>query len=156
MLTNLAIIITGSPNSGKTTTLKHFCNKYHHQKVDTFRQGWRHGMMPFADKYLGVKISAYILPSSRTEKHEPLEDIFENLEWYPEFLFMAEQLNGSEYENTIRFLRQNKYQIKEFILDKSNSDSIWHYYNNNDEQMYLEHRTEQIADYVRNFILSRI
>lgn len=154
MQERLAIIIVGKPNAGKTTTLKHFCNTYHHQKVSTFKMGWRQGFTPF--KYLGVKIIPYFLPSSRTEKAIPLSDVFAKLDWWPDFLFMAEQLNGSEYTNTIRFLRKNDYHIKEFLLDNSNTDSIWHFYDKKDEAMILRHRTEQIADYVRGFINARI
>jgi GTPase SAR1 family protein len=156
MLDKLAIIIVGKPNSGKTTTLKHYCNTYNYQEVTTFKQGWRHGIVPFKEKYFGIKIIAYFLPSSRTEKAEPLESIFKNLDWEPDFLFMAEQLNGSEYEKTIRFLREKNYQIKEYVLDENNSDSIWHFYNEVDEKLFQNHRTEQIADYVRQFIHSRI
>lgn len=156
MLDHLAVIIVGLPNAGKTTTLKHFCNAYHYKIVSTFKEGWRHNMSPFFNKYSGVKISAYFLPSSRTEKDQPLEDIFDNLEWWPDFLFMAEQLSGAEYENTVRFLREKNYHIKEFVLGNNNPDSIWHHYDIKDEKTIQTHRTEQIADYVRNFILSRI
>ena len=156
MLNHLAIIVVGKANSGKTTTLKHFCDTYY-TKVATFKQGWRIGLMPFLDNYLGVKINAYFLPSSRTEKGKSLKKTLEGLNWKPDFLFMAEQFQGNEYNNTIRFLRENNYHIKEFVLDDTNSDSIWRYYaDKKDEQLYLTHRTEQIADYVRSFILSRI
>lgn len=156
MLDRLAIIIVGNQNSGKTTTLKHYCNRYYHTQVSTFKQGWRHGFMPFANKYLGVKIIPYFLPSSRTEKAEPIQEIISSLDWMPDFLFMAEQLNGAQYANTIHFLRSNNYHIKEFTLGNSNPDSIWHHYTSNNEMMILNHRTEQIADYVRSFILHRI
>lgn len=156
MLDHLAIIIVGKPNAGKTTTLKHFGNSYHYKVVTTFKEGWRHGMVPFYNKYSGVKISAYFLPSSRTEKATPLKKIFDGLEWYPDFLFMAEQLNGREYNNTINFLREKKYHIKEFVISNDSNDSIWHHYDAKDEKTIQLHRTEQIADYVRGFILNRI
>lgn len=152
----LAILIVGNPNSGKTTTLKHFCNEYNPHNVSTFKQGWRYSMTPFADKYFGVKIVAYFLPSSRTERATSLEKTFESLEWWPDFLFMAEQLNGAEYTNTIRTLRENNYHIKEFVLDNGNPDGIWHYYDTVDEQLFLQYRKEAIAEYVRQFILARI
>ena len=66
--------------------------------------GWRHGFTPF--KYLGVKIIPYFLPSSRTEKATPLSEVFDNLEWWPDFIFMAEQLHGAEYSNTIKFFEK--------------------------------------------------
>lgn len=152
----LAILLVGNQNSGKTTTLKHFCNSYRFHQADVFRQGWRYDLTPFADKYSGVKIVAYFLPSSRTEKSTPLEQTFESLEWWPDFLFMAEQLDGAEYQNTIQTLRKKDYHIKEFILSNNNSDTIWHYYNSVDEETFLKYRTEAIAEYVRQFILARI
>lgn len=152
----LAILLVGNQNSGKTTTLKHFCNSYRFHQADVFKQGWRYDITPFANKYLGVKVVAYFLPSSRTEKATPLETVFDSLEWYPDFLFMAEQLNGAEYQNTIRTLRENDYHIKEFILDSSNSDTIWRYYDKSDEDLFLNYRTEAMAEYVRRFILERI
>ncbi len=156
MLKHLAIIIVGKPNSGKTTTLRHFCNTYDYKEVSTFKQGWRFGITPFKSNYSGVKIVSYFLPSSRTERNVSLKETFSELEWLPDFLFMAEQKSGAEYQRTIRFLREKKYHIKEFLLDESNPDSIWHRYEPKDAKLYLEHRTEAIADYVRNFILSRI
>ncbi|EDM34431.1 hypothetical protein PBAL39_19110 [Pedobacter sp. BAL39] len=153
----LAILIVGNPNSGKTTTLKHFCNEYNKpHTVSTFKQGWRYSITPFADKYFGVKIVAYFLPSSRTERAMPLKETFDSLDWWPDFLFMAEQLNGAEYANTIKTLREKDYHIKEFVLDNNNPDTIWNYYDPADESLFLQYRKEAIAEYVRQFILARI
>ncbi len=69
---------------------------------------------------------------------------------------MAEQLNGAEYQNTIRILRGNDYHIKEFILDSTNCDTIWNYYDKKDENLFLNYRTEAMGEYVRRFILERI
>jgi hypothetical protein len=156
MLKHLAIIIVGKQNSGKTTRLRDFCNTYDYKSVSTFKQGWRYGITPFKENYYGVKIVSYFLPSSRSERAKSLKDTFNELEWQPDFLFMAEQQDGVEYERTIHFLRQKRYHIKEFLLDENNPDSIWHRYESKDAKLYLEQRTEAIADYVRNFILSRI
>lgn len=156
MLKHLAIIIVGKQNSGKTTTLRDFCNTYDYKSVSTFRQGWRYGITPFKDNYYGVKIVSYFIPSSRSERGQSLKDTLAGLDWQPDFLFMAEQKDGVEYENTIRTLRQKKYHIKEFILDNDNPDSIWHWYDAKDAKLYLEQRTEAVADYVREFILSRV
>lgn len=156
MLDHLAIIIVGAQNSGKTTTLKHFCNTYDHKTIGAFKQGWRLHLAPFLPKYNGVKIIAYFLPASRSERNVPLSEIFKKFKWSPDFLFMAEQENGKEYNNTIQFLRGRNYHIKEFHLTNANPDSIWHHYDTQDKLNYLMHRTEQIADYVRGFINSRI
>lgn len=156
MQDKLAIIILGRPNSGKTTTLKHFCNTYHHKTVTAFKLGWRWGLTPWKPKYNGVKIDAYFLPASRTERGEYLKDNIEAIGWNPEFIFMAEQLNGSKYSDTINFLRKHNYHIKEFTLHNVLGPSIWNHYDIADEKLFLTHRTEEIADYVRSFIVSRI
>lgn len=155
MFNHLAIIVVGHQNSGKTTTLKHFHNTYNHREVETFKQGWREKISLFSAIW-SVHIVGYFLPSSRTEKQQSLESIYKDLAWYPNFLFMAEQLEGVEYQNTINFLRANDYHIKEFVLSNENQDPIWHYYDKQNEDVILKHRTEQIADYVREFIRQRI
>ncbi len=156
MLDHLAIIIVGNQNVGKTTTLKHFCETYTNRNVSTFKAGFRNDLMPFFDKYRGVKVGAWFFPSSPTEKKEPLEDEFGSLGWTPDFILMAEQLQGAEYANTIRSLRVRNYHVKEFLLDNSNPDTIWHHFDEQDRNLFLIHRTEQIADYMRSFILARV
>ncbi len=153
---NLAIIILGVPNAGNTTTLKHFCNTYYSKPASIFRIGWRISLTPFSPKYGGVKLNGYFVPGSPTEKGICLKDVIGALVPMPEFLFIAEQSGGSQYNNTISFLRIKNYHIKEFIIDDSSQDSIWHKYSKRDEQVIQNYRTEQIADYVRKFILSRI
>lgn len=156
MLNRLAIIIVGEQNSGKTTTLRNYHDIYNHDIPQTFKQGWRHNFHPFKNTYWAVKVDAYFLPSSRTEKDVSLEEVLDAYEWFPPFLFMAEQLNGSQYDNTIRYLRTHEYHIKEFRTTNDNEDSLWHLYNKADEAMIQKLRSEQIADYVRNYILHRI
>lgn len=156
MINKLAVLIVGEPNSGKTTTLKFFHNSYNANEVDSLRQGWRYNFMPFKPNYCSIKIWPYFIPASRSEKRISLEHTIEKLDWYPDFIFMAEQLDGAEYQNTISYLRENEYIIKEFILSKSNPDSIWHYFPPKEEKIILTQRTEQIAEYVREFIRRRI
>lgn len=155
MINRLAIIIVGKQDAGKTTTLRHFCNTYDDKTVSTFKQGLRNNFRPFT-KENPIKVDAYFLPASRTERATKLADTFNDLGWCPPFMFIAEQLNGAEYNNTIRTLIENKYHIKEFTLYNDNRDSVWHYYSQQDEALIQFHRTEQIADYVRAFIKSRM
>src|SRR6185503_9920248 len=99
MLDRLAVIIVGVQNSGKTTTLKNFCNTYHHKQVTTFKIGWRYGLSIFIKRYWGVKIDAYFIPASRTEKKGYLKEIYDEIGWDPDFIFLAEQLGGSQYSD---------------------------------------------------------
>jgi len=41
MFDKLAIILLGAQNSGKTSTLKEYCEYYENKTVDTFKKGWR-------------------------------------------------------------------------------------------------------------------
>lgn len=156
MLDKLAVVIVGVPHSGKTSTLRHFCNTYNDRVVSTFKEGIRTGIKPFKDKYFGVSITAYFLPSSRTEKDVSLRTMLEKIGWEPDFVFMAEQLNGKEYQNTINLLRKKGYHIKEYVIEEASSDAIWRPYQKKDEEIYLKYRTEAIADYVRDFIRARV
>jgi hypothetical protein len=152
----LAIILLGAPDTGKTNTLQEYCDFYH-KPIDTFRKGWRHGLSPFKPKFWTIKTSVYILPASPTETNLPLSETIEPLDWEPDILLMAEQLNGKEYINTINYLRSLNYHIKEFRLSNASGSEIWDRWSSKaDEQTKLLYRREEIADYIRNFIKSRI
>ena len=156
MFNKLAIILLGLPQTGKTSTLKEYSN-YYYDEVDTFKKGWRHGLSPFKPKFWTIKTSTYILPSSPTESGIPLIDTIKPLEWFPDILLMAEQLNGSEYNNTINYLRDNDYHIVEFQLSNSLGIGIWDRWNSKkEEQIKLLYRREAVADWIRNFIKSKI
>jgi hypothetical protein len=155
MFDRLAIIVVGVSNAGKTTTLKEYSD-YYKDSVSTFKKGWRHGLSPFKPKFWTVKVSAYIIPKSPSES-EPLEKTVEPLEWYPDVILMPEQLGGSEYQNSIDYLRSHSYHIKEFALSNVNGGGIWDRWTTKSEQVTkLLYRREEIADYLRGFIKSRI
>lgn len=157
MLNRLAIVIVGVPNAGKTTTLKEFCNTYYRKRVTTFKVGWRFGLEIFKGRYSGVRIDGYFIPASRTERHEYLEEQYEKVGWDPDFIFMAEQLNGSAYSDSIHFLMNNGFQVKEFYLSNIEGDGVWDRWRNDLEMnAKLLQRTEEIADYVRSFIKTKI
>lgn len=155
MFDRLAIIVVGVSNSGKTTTLKEYAD-YYKDSVNTFKKGWRHGLSPFKPKFWTVKVSAYIIPKSPSES-EPLEQTIEPLEWYPDVLLMPEQLGGKEYQNSINYLRSHNYHIKEFHLSNVNGGGVWDRWTTKlEEDTKLHYRREDIADYLRGFIKSRI
>jgi|GEM_PF-1755641 len=154
----LAILLVGAPNTGKTSTLKEYCEYYENVKfVARFRMGWRWNIMPFKPQYEGLKMPMFFVPSSPTESNRPLKNTIDPLKWFPDLLIVAEQLNGHQYANTIDYLRANEYQIKEFILSNTNGINIWdRWVNSVDKDTKLLYRREAIADYIRAFIISRI
>jgi GTPase SAR1 family protein len=157
MFDRLAIILLGAQNTGKTSTLKEYSYYYFHKKVSTFKKGWRIGVSPFKPKFHTIKIFAYFLPGSPTETKIPLADTIEPLDWYPDVLLMAEQLNGAEYQNTISYLRTHRYHIQEFRLSDKNGIDIWDRWSSKTEETTkLLYRREAVANYIRNYILSRV
>ncbi len=156
MFDRLAIIVIGNSNSGKTSTLKEYVEYYKNDGIITFRKGWRHGLSPYKPKFYTVKISAYVLPKSPSEDI-PLHESIEPLEWYPDVLLLPEQPNGKEFVNTINYLRLHRYHIKQFILSDIVGIGTWDRWTKpGEETTRLLYRREEIADYIRNFINSRI
>lgn len=53
-------------------------------------------------------------------------------------------MNLSKNQKTIKTLRHNDYDIREFVLGSNNTKSMWHYYHPADEQIYLQYRRTAI------------
>jgi hypothetical protein len=155
-LDRLAIIIVGEQNSGKTTTLKSYCD-YYYEFVNTFKPGWRRTVVPFRPKFETIKIIPFVLPWSPTEKKIPLAKTI-NIKWLPDVLLMAEQFNGAEYSNTVHFLMKHEYYIKEFNLSNVEGDGVWDRWkkgNKLQEDGKIIQRREEVAECIRQFLLSK-
>ena len=158
MIKDLAIIIIGDQNVGKTTTIRRVVDVYHiHKKVTLLKKGMRYGLSPFTPTLNMVKIDAYILPSSPTESGIPLSKSIADVGWDPHLIIMAEQRNGKEYSNSINLLRAKDYHIKEFNINNIEELPIWSKWKDVDAMnLKLHYRTEEVMDYIRGFILNRI
>jgi len=156
MFNKLAILLVGAQNTGKTSTLREYCEYYENIPLGSrFRKGWRWRIAPFRPKYEAVKIVTYFVQSSPTESNKPLSESIDPLEWFPDLLFVSEQLGGLQYENTITYLRANDYHIHEFVLSNADGIGVWDRWTTvADRDTKLLYRREEIADYVRGFILS--
>jgi GTPase SAR1 family protein len=156
MLDRLAIVVVGEQNSGKTSTLLQYSD-YYNEPVGTFRKGWRYRITPYRPKFETVKVWGYFLPGSPTETRIPLShSIFPKT--MPDLLLMAEQLNGNEYSNTMHYLMTHNFQIKVYTISNIIGDGIWDRWEKGDafrEQAKLLQRREEIADYIRKFIISK-
>lgn len=158
MQDRLAIIILGEQNSGKTSTLRSYSD-YYHKEVSTLKKGFRYGVSPFKPKYWGIKVFTYILPSSPTESGIPLIASKGPQNWFADLVLMAEQLNGSEYSNSIHYLMTHQYHIKEFVVSNHVGDGVWDRWDVGDNfrmNAKLLQRREEIGDYIRNFITRKI
>ncbi len=99
----------------------------------------------------------HTLSRFKTEKGEYLEQQYDKAGWVPDFIFMAEQLSGSRYSDSIHYLMANGFHVKEFVLSNATGDGVWDRWKNDlEKKAKLLQRTEQIADYVRDFIETKI
>lgn len=155
MKNKIAILIIGKQNSGKTTTIIFFDKVYNRdEKLKKYcRIGWRH-LQLFKGKLHALFSLIYFIPSSPTETQRSLKKRLGKMR--PEFILMAEQINGSEYQNTIDFLTNNDYEIIEFYINRNNSKEIWCEWDNKNMNEILEKRAIEIGNEFRNFILKII
>lgn len=146
----LAILIKGYRNVGKTSTIRHYDMIHHKSGKTNCKRGIRY-IRPF-ENFKNIIIQLYILPASPTESNCPLKKYIEDLDESPDFILMAEQLNGKEYQNTTDFLRENNYEIKEFDINK-NGGSVWGKWEaDKPDEKKLDERVNQINNYITDFI----
>ncbi len=150
MENNLAVLIVGEQNSGKSTTIKYFeqFNDENHHEKDRTRIGWKR-LQFFLDKLDALICLVYCVPSSPTESHKSLENKLKEhgfRENTPEMLIIAEQLNGEQYQSTIDFLDEKNYKVVEFIIDNKNSGTIWSRWSDSKKDYILTERAKAISN----------
>lgn len=156
MKSKIAILIIGTQNSGKTSTIKYFDKKFdeNEREKKQCRSGWRN-LQLFKEELGALFLLIFFVPSSPTESNKPLSKRFIN--FLPEVLLIAEQLNGSKYNNTIKFLEENGYEIVEFYISEDNKEEHWKRWNSIIEyDRKLNKRSEDIKNVLKKFILNRI
>ena len=111
-------------------------------------------MQLYKDKIEAIITLIYFVPASPTETRTPLKHRFKN--FLPELLLIAEQKDGSEYQNTVRFLEKNNYKIVTFELFASNSYSVWSECNDEDFENILNERATLIKEEFLNYTIEKI
>ncbi len=135
-----AVIIWGTDNSGKTSTIKHLvgCPKRLNNRI-------------FKISNIKKKeVEVFVLGQSPSEKRQTLEELIKKnykKEALPDKIIVAEQINGKNAGNTINFLIKNKYKITFFVINNPEKYNRTHWDYNTDsipsETVFLK-RVEDI------------
>lgn len=111
------------------------------------RRGWQRFYLN--PKFTHLNLDAYLLPASPTESNEDISTMLKGKT--PDVLFLAEQINGSQVTETLRFLKPN-YYILEYTLTNQNGNGIWDRFDSLNKQAKLKARADEIIEDVRAFI----
>lgn len=159
MTNKIAVLLVGAQNSGKTSTINHFDTYYDEwdRTKKVCKVGWRHLQLHY--KSLGSLISwIYFIPSSPTESRKSIKNRLGKLR--PEMLLIAEQIDKGEkwnkYNETIEFLTQEGYEIKEFIIGDDTQHDTWRKWTQSSRANSLDNRAVIIGDVFREFIKHKI
>ena len=120
-----AVIIWGTSNAGKTSTIKHLvgCPKRLNNRI-------------FKIKNIKEKdVEVFVLGQSPSEKRQTLEELIKKnykKETLPDKIIVTEQINGKNAGNTINFLIKNKYQITFFVINNPEKHNRTHWDYNTD------------------------
>lgn len=138
----LAVLIIGLQNSGKTTTLREIVKIHTGKEQKQMKAGWR--ILSLFPEFHDLTIHSYFIPASPSETNLKISDRFEKLN--PEILFVAEQINGQNYSDTMAFLTINNYTILRYDLINREGDNIWERFNEFNKSQRLYDRTNLIMN----------
>jgi len=138
----LAIIIEGSNNSGKTSTIKHLVNNYSNRSLNRIKAGWQRIFLN--PNFPNLKIDVYCIPSSPSESDNPLSNRFS--QWLPDVILVAEQPNGKHYNSTYTFLQSNGFQIITRSINNIDGSGDWERFDVNSSKLKLDNRAEDIIN----------
>lgn len=150
-----AIVLVGKQNSGKTTTINHFDKEFNENNIlkKYCKMGWR-SLQFFKGKLAAVFTYVYFIPASPTETKEPLKKKLGTMR--PELLLVAEQINGAEYSNTIKFLKKEGYDVTEIVVGDTSSKGCWKDWSSSDFNKKMKDRANEIGNIFRKYIKSAI
>lgn len=144
----LAIVIEGSQNSGKTSTIKHLISQQRGWAVRNMKKGFQ---AIFLDKnFKALKLHLYCLPASPSETGKTIGGLLPTRR--PSAIIVAEQPGGKQYTNTFKFLEENDYTILKYSISEDKNNYPWSKFDNADKDEKLEKRTQQIVCDIKYFI----
>ena len=147
----LAIVIEGSQNSGKTTTIKHFIGKQTDRKLRFMKKGFQ---AIFLDKnFKALKLHLYCLPASPSETGKTIGELLPNRR--PSAIMIAEQPGGKQYANTFKFLEETDYTILKYSISEDKNNNPWSKFDNTDKFEKLDKRVNQIIDDIKDLLRSK-
>lgn len=146
----LAIIIEGTQNSGKTSTIKELIKLFGFKSLKQMKAGWQQIFLNSIFKSL--RIVFYGIPASPSETDIPLSTRFKSWQHLPEVLILAEQIGGQHHANTMAFLAANHYNVQIFTISNSNGINHWERFDNTTKSIKLSKRADEIIDFIKKFI----
>jgi len=147
---NLAVVIVGAQNSGKTSTIRYLINKYSDSNLANFKAAFK--FLFLNSSFKSIKITAFCIPSSPSESNRPLATRFQNWNPFPQILILPEQPGGQHYLNTINFLQNNNYKILYFHLSNQIGINHWDRFDSSSQIHILDLRADEIIAEIRTFI----
>ncbi len=135
-----AVIVLGYSNNGKTKTILNCINRYEVSNRATPRVKVMNQLYNFQQNK-----NVFIQGQSPSESKTSLATLLNGQR--PDYLIVAEQINGALLSNTRAFLQRNNYQFTEFrIANPANPSPIhWNYDKNGlPPQRILEQRADDI------------
>lgn len=159
MKKKFAVVIVGTQNSGKTTTIRHF---------DTMYDEWKRGkkqckagkryLVLFKDVLEALYSLIYFVPASPTETGISLSKRLGD--WRPEMLLVAEQVDrgesGNKYNETMNFLKTEGYELVEIGIGDNSKEKLWELWDDSKFDSVMKKRAVAIGDLFRGFIKARI
>lgn len=146
----LAIIIEGTQNSGKTSTIKELIKLFGFKNLKQMKAGWQQIFL--SSIFKSLRIFFYCIPASPSETDIPLSERFEEWQHLPEMLILAEQTGGQHHVSTMAFLTANHYNIKIFPISNSNGINHWERFDNSTKNSKLSGRADDITSFINSFI----
>lgn len=154
----LAIMIVGTQDSGKTTTINYFDKEYNwDNSLKRYCKRGRRYLYLYKNVSKSISVEFYFIPASPTETKEPLKDKLKKV-GLPQFLLVAEQLGGYQYQNTKDFLETNGYEVEEINISKTYGNGIWEKWRPKDglDLPKLKSRANEICEHYKKFIFKQI
>lgn len=159
MKNRIAVVLVGTQNSGKTTTIKHFDSMYDEwgRTKKQCKAGWRY--LRLHKSILNDLITqVFFIPASPTETGVSVEKRLKGK--CPDFLLIAEQIDKGEkhnrYKETIDFLRNEGYEIIEILIGDDGTNPVWQKWDNERFAETMAIRGREIGDLFREFIKRRM
>lgn len=154
-----AVVLVGTQNSGKTTTIKHFDSMYDEwgRIKKQCKAGWRH--LRLHKGWIDALVSwIYFIPASPTETGISVAKRIGKER--PELILIAEQIDKGEkhnkYNETLDFLRNEGYEVVEIIIGDDAINPVWQKWNIERFDETMKIRGQEIGDLFRDYIIRKV
>lgn len=154
-----AVVLIGTQNSGKTTTIKHFDTMYDalNRKKKQCKAGWRQLVL-----HRGILDSLvtwiFFIPASPTETKKTVRERVGG--YRPELMLIAEQIYKGEednkYSETMNFLNSEGYEMIEIVIGDDATETLWRKWDDATFEETMKKRSIAIGNLFREFIKRKV